>query len=47
MTLLALFGFGWVKGHFTVKKPFKSALQTLVVGGLAAGAAFGIATLIS
>jgi VIT1/CCC1 family predicted Fe2+/Mn2+ transporter len=47
MTLLALFGFGWVKGRFTVKKPFKSALQTLVVGGLAAGAAFGIATLIS
>ena len=47
MTLLALFAFGWVKGRFTVKKPIRSALQTLVVGGLAAGAAFGIARLIS
>lgn len=47
LTLVALFVFGWVKGVFTVKRPIRSALQTLVVGGLAAGAAFGIATLIS
>jgi vacuolar iron transporter family protein len=47
MTLLALFAFGWFKGRFTVQKPIRSALQTLVVGGLAAGAAFGIAKLIS
>jgi VIT1/CCC1 family predicted Fe2+/Mn2+ transporter len=47
VTLLALFVFGWVKGRFTVKRPVRSALQTLVVGGLAAGAAFAIAKLIS
>lgn len=47
VTLLALFVFGYVKGRFTVKRPLRSALQTLVVGGLAAGAAFGIAKLIS
>ncbi len=46
-TLLALFLFGWVKGHFTVKRPLRSAWQTTVVGGLAAGAAFAIAKLIS
>lgn len=47
VTLLALFVFGYVKGRFTVKKPLRSALQTLVVGGLAAAAAFGIAKLIA
>jgi len=47
VTLLALFAFGWFKGRFTVKKPIRSALQTLLVGGLAAGAAFAIAKLIS
>lgn len=47
MTLVALFAFGWVKGRFTVKKPFKSAWQTTVVGGIAAGAAFAIAKLIA
>ena len=47
MTLVALFLFGWVKGHFTVKRPFRSAWQTTVVGGLAAGAAFAIAKLIA
>ena len=43
VTLLALALFGWVKGHFTGVAPLRSALQTLVVGGLAAGAAFGLA----
>ena len=47
VTLSALFVFGWVKGRFTVKRPIRSAWQTLVVGGLAAGAAFGIAKLIA
>jgi VIT1/CCC1 family predicted Fe2+/Mn2+ transporter len=47
VTLLALFVFGWIKGRFTVRRPFRSALQTLVVGGLAAAAAFAIAKLIS
>jgi VIT1/CCC1 family predicted Fe2+/Mn2+ transporter len=46
-TLLALLVFGYVKGTFTVKKPIRSALQTAVVGGLAAAAAFGIAKLIA
>ncbi|HEV7998468.1 MAG TPA: VIT1/CCC1 transporter family protein, partial [Planctomycetaceae bacterium] len=46
VTLAALAVFGYVKGRFTVAKPLKSALQTVVVGGLAAAAAFGIARLI-
>jgi len=47
LTVGALFAFGWVKGRFTGVAPFKSALQTTLVGGLAAGAAFGIARAIS
>jgi vacuolar iron transporter family protein len=46
-TLLALFGFGYVKGHFTGARPVRSALQTTLVGGLAAAAAFAIARAIS
>jgi vacuolar iron transporter family protein len=46
-TLLALFVFGYVKGHFTGARPIRSALQTVLVGGLAAAAAFGIARAIS
>jgi vacuolar iron transporter family protein len=47
LTLLALAVFGWVKGHFTGINPFKGGMQTVVTGGLAAGAAFLIAKLIS
>ncbi len=47
ITLLALLIFGYVKGHFTGAKPLLSALQTALIGGLAAGAAFLIAHLIS
>ena len=47
VTLLALFVFGYVKGRLTGKTPFRSAVQTCVVGGLAAGAAFGIAKFIA
>jgi len=47
VTLLALGVFGYVKGHFTGARPIRSALQTLLVGGLAAAAAFGIARAIS
>ena len=47
VTLLALIAFGFVKGHFTGTVPWRSALQTAVIGGLAAGAAFGIARAIS
>jgi len=46
-TLVALFVFGFVKGHFTGASPIRSALQTALVGGLAAAAAFGIARAIS
>jgi VIT1/CCC1 family predicted Fe2+/Mn2+ transporter len=46
-TVVSLLIFGYVKGTFTVKKPFRSAWQTAVVGGLAAAAAFGIAKLIA
>jgi VIT1/CCC1 family predicted Fe2+/Mn2+ transporter len=47
VTLFALAVFGWVKGHFTGINPFKGGVQTVVTGGLAAGAAFLIAKLIS
>jgi VIT1/CCC1 family predicted Fe2+/Mn2+ transporter len=47
ITLLALAGFGYVKGRFTGTKPLRSALQTVLIGGLAAGAAFAIARAIS
>lgn len=43
VTLLALFVFGYIKGRFTTTRPFRSAWQTVVVGGLAAAAAFAIA----
>lgn len=46
-TLLALLVFGYVKGRFTGTRPFRSAFQTALIGGLAAAAAFGIARLIS
>jgi VIT1/CCC1 family predicted Fe2+/Mn2+ transporter len=47
VTLAALFVFGWIKGKFTTARPLRSALQTALVGSLAAGAAFLIAKLIS
>jgi len=43
LTLVALFIFGYVKGHFTGTRPLRSALQTALIGSVAAGAAFGIA----
>ncbi len=46
-TLIALFIFGYVKGKFTVTRPMRSAFQTLTIGGLAAGAAYWIARLVS
>ena len=46
-TLLALLVFGYIKGRFTGTRPFRSALQTAFIGGLAAAAAFLIARLIS
>jgi VIT1/CCC1 family predicted Fe2+/Mn2+ transporter len=47
VTLLALFFFGAIKGHYTGVKPLRGGLQTVLVGGLAAAAAFCIARLIS
>jgi VIT1/CCC1 family predicted Fe2+/Mn2+ transporter len=46
VTLLALLVFGYIKGRFTTARPLRSAWQTVVVGGLAATAAFAIARLI-
>ena len=47
VTLAALFVFGFIKGRFTTAKPIRSALETALVGSLAAGAAFLIARAIS
>jgi VIT1/CCC1 family predicted Fe2+/Mn2+ transporter len=47
VTLAALLTFGYVKGRFTGAGPTRSALQTALIGGLAAGAAFAIARAIS
>ena len=47
VTLIALLGFGAVKGRFTGAPMLRSGLQTALIGGLAAAAAFGIARLIS
>lgn len=47
LTLLALLIFGFVKGRFTGMKPLRSALQTALIGGAAAGAAFTIAMVIA
>ena len=43
MTGTALIVFGWIKGRFTGARPARSALQTVLIGGLAATAAFLIA----
>jgi VIT1/CCC1 family predicted Fe2+/Mn2+ transporter len=47
LTLLTLLVFGAVKGRFTGVPMIKAALQTALVGSLAAGAAFGLARLVS
>jgi len=47
LTLMALLVFGYVKGRFSGAGPVRSALQTVFIGGLAAGAAFAIARAIS
>jgi VIT1/CCC1 family predicted Fe2+/Mn2+ transporter len=46
VTLLALFVFGFIKGRFTTNRPIRSAWQTVLVGGVAATAAFAIARMI-
>jgi VIT1/CCC1 family predicted Fe2+/Mn2+ transporter len=47
VTIAALAIFGYIKGRFTGAKPIRGALQTALVGGLAAGAAFLIARFIA
>jgi VIT1/CCC1 family predicted Fe2+/Mn2+ transporter len=47
VTLMALGVFGYVKGRFTGARATRSAAQTIVIGGLAAGVAFALAKLIS
>ncbi len=47
ITLLALYLFGAVKGHYTGINPWRGGTQTTITGGLAAAAAFSIAKLIS
>lgn len=47
ITLLALAVFGYIKGRFTGAPPVRGAIQTVLIGGLAAGAAFLIARAIS
>jgi vacuolar iron transporter family protein len=47
VTLLALSVFGYIKGHFTGTRPIRSALQTTLIGGIAAAAAFLIARVFS
>lgn len=47
LTMGALAIFGFVKGKFTGAPALRSAMQTTVVGAIAAGAAFGLAKLIS
>jgi vacuolar iron transporter family protein len=46
-TLAALLAFGIVKGRFTGVHPLKAGAQTVLVGGLAAAAAFALAKLFS
>lgn len=43
VTLIALFVFGWVKGRFTGVHAGRSGGQTVLVGGLAAAAAYALA----
>jgi len=47
VTLVALFIFGYVKGKLTGVAPLRGGVQTVVIGGLASAAAFGLARWIS
>lgn len=47
VTLTALAIFGYIKGHYTGTKPVRSAIQTTLIGGVAATAAFLIARMFS
>ncbi len=47
ITMFALAAFGFIKGKFTGNQPLKSAVQTLVIGAIAAAVAYAIAKLVS
>jgi VIT1/CCC1 family predicted Fe2+/Mn2+ transporter len=47
VTLAALGVFGYIKGRYTGERAWRSALQTMVIGGVAAAAAFALAKLIA
>ena len=47
VTLVALGGFGYMKARFTGTASLRGASHTMVIGGLAAGAAFVIAKMIA
>jgi vacuolar iron transporter family protein len=47
ITLVALLVFGGIKGSLTGAGTLRSAIQTLVIGGLAAGAAYLLARMLS
>jgi vacuolar iron transporter family protein len=47
VTLVALLIFGYLKGRATETPPWRSAIQTTLIGGLAAAAAFALAKAIS
>ena len=42
-TLIALFAFSFLKGHFTDTHAIASRLPTLTIGGIAEAAAYGVA----
>lgn len=46
LTLVALLGFGGVKGRLTGSGALRSSLQTALIGGAAAAAAFALASLL-
>jgi vacuolar iron transporter family protein len=47
VTLAALALFGYIKARFTGTAPLRSAMQTLLIGGIAAAAAFALARLVT
>jgi vacuolar iron transporter family protein len=47
VTLIALGVFGFIKGKYTGANALRSALQTVLIGGVAAGVAFALAKWIS
>jgi VIT1/CCC1 family predicted Fe2+/Mn2+ transporter len=47
VTLVALYLFGYFKGRLTGISPVQGGIRTVVIGGLASAAAFGLARWIS